>query len=204
MENFDFKQTFADELAAVGFGILEEHRQYLARYAAAKRGQVPVDESLFPPPASMLVSRMLGDAASTFPDMGERLTAIRVFFSSRYFRAVSGARIQALFWATIARQIHHGRKTFPRSSMYNDIDAVAMYSPFCDAMFVDKEIAHLSSDGELRKEFSGERPSFFSLRETDEFLGYLRLSQRHRRQRFNPTSATYRRGLRSTLANALR
>jgi hypothetical protein len=172
-QNFDFKKTFADELAGVGFGILEERRQYLARYAAAKRGEVPVDEGLFPPPASTLVSRMLGDAASTLPDMGERLTAIRDFFASQYFRGVSGARIQALFWATIARQVHHGRKNFPRSGMYNDIDAVAMYSPFCDAMFVDKEIAHLTTDGELRKEFSGERPRFFSLRESDEFLAYL-------------------------------
>jgi hypothetical protein len=172
-ENFDFKQTFADELAGVGFGILEEHRRYLARYAAAKRGEVPVDERLFPPPASTLVSRMLDDAASTLPDMSERHAAIRDFFASEYFRAVSGARIQALFWATFARQIHLGRKNFPQSSMYNDIDAVAMYSPFCDAMFVDKEIAHLTTQGELGKEFAGEHPRFFSLRQTEEFLGYL-------------------------------
>ena len=45
--------------------------------------------------------------------------------------------------------------------MYNDIDAVAMYSPFCDAMFVDKEIAHLTKQGELREELTGK--SGFSL-----------------------------------------
>jgi hypothetical protein len=116
---------------------------------------------------------MLDDAASTLPDMSERHAAIRDFFASEYFRAVSGARIQALFWATFARQIHLGRKNFPQSSMYNDIDAVAMYSPFCDAMFVDKEIAHLTTQGELGKEFAGEHPRFFSLRQTEEFLGCL-------------------------------
>ena len=62
---------------------------------------------------------------------------------------------------TIARQIHLGRKNFPESSMYNDIDAVAMYSPFCDAIFVD-EIAHLTTQGELRKEFGGSTPFLLS------------------------------------------
>jgi hypothetical protein len=173
-ENFDFKQTFADGLAGVGWAILEQHSCYLARYAAASSGQAPFDDKvLFPPPASTLVSHMLAEAASTRPDMGERHAAIRDFFASEYFRAVSGARIPALFWATIARQIHLGRKNFPQSSMYNDIDAVAMYSPFCDAMFVDKEIAYLTTQGELGTEFGGEHPRFFSLRQTEEFLAYL-------------------------------
>jgi hypothetical protein len=136
-EDFNFKQTFDDELAGVAKGILEQRRRYLAHYAAVSTGQVPFDDEVcFPPPASSLVSRMLSEAASTLPDMGERLVAVPLFFASEYFRAVPGARVSALFWATIAREIHSGRKPdrFPKSSMYNDIDVVAMYSPFlrCD------------------------------------------------------------------------
>ena len=58
--------------------------------------------------------------------------------------------------------------------MYNDIDVVAMYSPFCEAMFVDKEIAHLTKQGELREELGG-RSQSFSLRQRgeNEFLDYL-------------------------------
>jgi hypothetical protein len=173
-QNFDFKQTFADELAGVGSALFIEHRRYLAHYAAVSRGEAPMDdEFLFPPPAATLISRMLAEAAATLPDMGEPYAAIRDFFASQYFRGVSGARIQALFWATIARQVSDGRKNLPRAGMFNDIDAVAMYSPFCDAMFVDKETAHLTTQGELRKEFDGEHPRFFSLRERDELLTYL-------------------------------
>ncbi|HZS16489.1 MAG TPA: hypothetical protein VFA51_01010 [Candidatus Udaeobacter sp.] len=173
-QNFDFKQTFGDELAGVGLGILGEHKRYLERFEAAARGEAAIDDNVvFAPPASSLVSRMLGDAESTYPDMRERIIAIRIFFASEYLHGVSGARIEALFWATIARQIRHGRKKFPRSGMYNDIDAVAMYSAFCDAMFLDNEVAHLMTDRELRDEFRECRASFFSLRKADEFLAYL-------------------------------
>lgn len=108
--------------------------------------------------------------------MNEWYTAIRKFFASDNFRAISGARISALFWATIARQIHAGCKPdrFPKAGMYNGISAVAMYSPFCDAMFVDKEIAHLTKQGELREELR-DRTRFFSLRQSEktQFLDYL-------------------------------
>ena len=82
---------------------------------------------------------MLTELDSAIPDMNERYTAIREFFASDNFRAISGVRISALFWATIARQIYAGCKPdrFPKAGMYNDIDVVAMYSPFCDAMFVE-------------------------------------------------------------------
>ena len=176
-ESFSFKETFDNELAAVGKTILQQHSHYLARYAAWRSGQAALDDEVcFPPPASKLVSRMLTELGSAIPDMNERYQAISKFFASEQFRAVSGARISALFWATIARQIRTGCKPgrFPKGSMYNDIDVVAMYSPFCEAMFVDKEIAHLTKQGELREELGG-RTRFFSLRqrEKNEFLDYL-------------------------------
>ena len=176
-ETFSFKETFDNELAGVGRAILEQHNRYLLRYAAVLSGHAPLDDEVcFPPPASTLVSRMLKELGSTIPDMDERFTAIRNFFASDYFRAVSGARLSALFWATIAREIHAGRRPdrFPKASMYNDIDAVATYSPFCDAMFVDKEIAHLTNQRELREELGG-RTRLFSLRQSEktEFLDYL-------------------------------
>ncbi len=176
-ENFSFKETFDNELAGVGKAILEQRSRYLARYAAVLNGQAPLDDEVsFPPPAASLVSRMLTELGSAIPDMGERVTAIRNFFASDKFRAVSGARISSLFWATIAREIHAGRRPdhFPKASMYNDINAVAMYSPFCDAMFVDKEISHLTKQGELCKELGG-KTRFFSLRQSEktQFLDYL-------------------------------
>ena len=74
----------------------------------------------------------------------------------------------------MAREVHSGRKAekYPRSGFYNDLDAVACYAPFCDAMFVDKDVSHLSRQGELRMEL-GDQVRLFSLREKDEFLFLL-------------------------------
>jgi hypothetical protein len=59
--------------------------------------------------------------------------------------------------------------------MYNDVHVVSAYAPFCDAMFVDKEIAHLASQAELKKELAG-RARLFSLRpqERETFIDYLK------------------------------
>jgi hypothetical protein len=175
--NFSFEQIFNDELAGHAKVILEQYSRHLAHYAAVRAGYAPVDDELcFPPPGERVVSGMLRELSSSISSYEERFAAIREFFASEHFRRVPGVRITGLFWATIARDIHNGRKSdhFPKSGMFNDIDAVAMYSPFCDAMFVDKEIAHLTKQGPLREELGGD-VRFFSLRGTEkaEFLDYL-------------------------------
>jgi hypothetical protein len=174
--NFSFKETFDNELAGCGRLILEQYSRYVTHYAAVSTGQAPFDDEVcFPPAAVALVTRMLSELSSSIPTYEERFARIRKFFASDHFREVPAARISALFWATIAREIHSGRKPdrFPKSSMYNDIDAVAVYSPFCNAMFVDKEISHLVKQRELQMALSGKH--FFSLRQNEkaEFLDYL-------------------------------
>ena len=176
--NFSFKETFENELTGGSKLIWEQYSRYTAHYAAVATGRVAFDDEVcFPPPGAMLVSRMFSELSSNLmTSHDDRVAAVLKFFSSKQFRTVPAARISALFWATIAREIHAGRKAdrFPTASMYNDIDAVAIYSPHCDAMFVDKEISHLVKQRELREEL-GPTVRFFSLRrdEKSEFLNYL-------------------------------
>jgi hypothetical protein len=175
---FSFRETFENELAGHWRQILEQFARYTARFAAVHLGYAPFDDEVcFPPAALVLVTRMMTKLAPTFPNMDERIARIREFFISEHFRAVSGVRISALLWATIARDINAGRKSdrFPKASMYNDIDAVAQYSPFCDAMFVDKEISHFTRQRELQQELAG-TALFFSLRKNEkaDFIEYLR------------------------------
>jgi hypothetical protein len=171
---FNFKETFEAEVAAHGQVILHRFFQHLAHFAAVSSGQAPVDDEVcFPPQDASLVLNMSEKLRSSFPDRDER-RRLQEFFASENFRAVFGVRISSLFWATIARTINAGRKTNPEASMFNDISAVAAYSRFCDAMFVDKEISHLAKQGELRDALQG-NAVFFSLRknETADFLSFL-------------------------------
>lgn len=177
-KDFSFEETFQNEIAGGAKLIWEQNSRYTAHYAAVATKQAPFDDEVcFPPPGAMLVSRMMSELSSNLmTSFEDRSRAIGTFFSSEQFRAVPAARISALFWATIAREIHAGRKPerFPKSSMYNDIDVVAVYSRFCDAMFVDREISHLVKQRELKDEL-GTVIHFFSLRKNEraEFLNYL-------------------------------
>jgi hypothetical protein len=117
--NFSFEQIFNDELAGHAKVILEQYSRHLAHYAAVRAGYAPVDDELcFPPPGERVVSGMLRELSSSISSYEERFAAIREFFASQHFRRVPGVRISALFWATIARDIHNGRKSdrFPKSS----------------------------------------------------------------------------------------
>lgn len=107
-------------------------------------------------------------------DFDAKFSRVVEFFESAEARAVPYARISALFWASLARDIRAGRKPdkFPTAGMFNDIDVVAAYAPFCDALFVDKEIAHFAMQGELRRELAG-GARLFSLRQPDLFFVYL-------------------------------
>jgi hypothetical protein len=175
---FDFTDVFENKIAGGDRQILQQYARYSAHFTAGSLGLAPFDDEVcFAPAAAMLVLKMSAELLPTFPNMEERFARIREFFASQHFRTLSGVRISALFWATIAREINAGRKSnrFPKASMYNDIDAVALYSPFCDAMFVDKEISHLANLKELQQELSG-KARLFSLRKNEkaEFLNYLR------------------------------
>lgn len=175
--SFNFRHVFDNELDASARVILDRYVRYTAHFAAVSSGRAPFDDEVsFPPQEATLISRMLSELAPSCPSWDERFERIRAFFVSRHFRTVPGIRISALFWATIAREINSGRQPdrFPTAPMFNDIDAVAMYASLCDAMFVDKEISHLTKQGELQQELTGSA-AFFSLRKNEkaDFLEFL-------------------------------
>lgn len=82
-------------------------------------------------------------------------------------------RILAYMFAALAGQVKAGRKKGVSAGFMNDVEAVAAYAPFVDAMFIDKECASLLTQGRPGKELDF-RARIFSLTNRDEFLDYLR------------------------------
>ncbi len=82
-------------------------------------------------------------------------------------------RILAYMFAALAGQVKAGRKKEVSRGFMNDVEAVAAYAPFVDAMFIDKECALLLSQGRPAKELNL-RAKIFSLTNPDEFLEFLR------------------------------
>lgn len=175
--DFDFTDVFNNELAGTARLILQRYARYAAHFAAVSAGIAPFDdEACFAPREATLVLGMSSELASSFPMWDERFERILEFFGSEHFRTIPRVRMAALLWATTAREINSGRNPdhFPTAAMFNDIDALSSYSPFCDAMFVDREISHLAKQGELREELFGST-HLFSLRkdEKTDFLAFL-------------------------------
>lgn len=177
MPDFDFHRFFEGQLDVVLDEPLIEQSRFVEKMAAARTNGPPANlTELYPPPSVSLVQHLLAECADTISDVPSRVARVREFFASKAIRTVPFARVAALFWATLARDVRSGRKPdkFPGGGMFNDVDVVAAYAPFCDAMFVDKEISHLAHQGELRRELNGSA-KLFSLRadEDHQFLAFL-------------------------------
>lgn len=82
-------------------------------------------------------------------------------------------RIVAYMFAALAGQVKAGRKKSVSAGFMNDVEAVAAYAPFVDAMFIDKECALLLTQGRPGRELDF-RARIFSLTNREEFLAYLR------------------------------
>ena len=88
-------------------------------------------------------------------------------------REMPFGRILSYMFAALAGQINAGRKKGVSAGFMNDVEAVAAYAPFVDAMFIDKECALLLTQGRPGKELQY-RARIFSLTNRDEFVDYLR------------------------------
>jgi len=184
-ESFSFQAVMEGEARAIVEEPWRQWMQYAARIAAAKLTPVQGENTLkdlgalFPFAASGLVTQMLAELKELSAE--ERLDKVGRFFASEDARSVSYVRISALFWASLARDVRAGRKpeNFPTGSLYNDVDIVAAYAPYCDAMFVDKQISHLAAQAELKRELAP-HCRLFSFRggEHEQFLEYLAAIER--------------------------
>lgn len=179
-QSFSFQEVMEGEARAIVEEPWRQWRQYAARIAAVQhmptRGDDTLDElaAIFPLVASGLVTHMLAELEEL--SVEERFDKVGQFFGSVEARSVSYVKVSSLFWASLARDVRAGRRpeNYPSGSLYNDVDIVAAYSRFCDVMFVDKQISHLASQAELKRELSGHCRLFsFRKGENNQFLEYL-------------------------------
>lgn len=96
------------------------------------------------------------------------------FFQSEHFSDLPFVRFGASIWATVAyRAAHVGQKKPPNKGFYNDVSFVRTYYPYCDAMFLDKEICGILNDKLLEPVVNKCGTRLFSLATRDKFLAYL-------------------------------
>lgn len=93
------------------------------------------------------------------------------FLESEALDEVPDVRISSLVYAALARRANSGQKC-PKKHPFNDVDVIAAYLPYCDAMFLDKEMESLLGENAVRTRL-GYPTRIFSLRNKTQFLAYL-------------------------------
>lgn len=175
-----FEAFYQRELDAFGRSILQQCARDMQRFReSAEQGQVP--DLGFALSSNyeliMMVKDVLLDAGVPEEELSQKLAE---YFLSDAIKEVPCVQISAMLYAGLAHQAANGGRTnLPNQGMQNDIEVLASYTPYCDAIFVDSEcysllknVPHKSAAGKVKTDL-GIADKVFSPRNKDEFLEFL-------------------------------
>lgn len=174
MKGFSFQDWFAFEIGVAGRQILEAWTRAVARWAEIQSGIRELSsEDMFTPPQLVLVTSLHREFENRGLTDDQAWAKVREYLASPSIVHVPSVKISAMLWTAIVRQAATGgRKKAPSRGVVNDIKLISTVLPYCDALFIDREMHGLLLEGPLASELDyGARP--FSSRNPDEFLAYL-------------------------------
>lgn len=177
-----YNQSFMEEAAAWGRATIETFADYMATYAqiqARYAAEIELTgtytplqaEDLLPPAAAKLIFGMLRILEGM--DMAEALAKIGAFFRSPHLLKVPYIRLSSMLYASLARKAGAGRVKPPSKGTFTDVNAIASLLPYCDAIFIDVEMAGYLGENPLREEVAKYPVKYFSLRSQGQFLDFL-------------------------------
>jgi hypothetical protein len=108
----------------------------------------------------------------------ERLQACGDFFRSQNFKRAAFQLLRAKLYAVLKDMVKQGAYTNAEkakqtlSGFFYDVDHIATYAPYCDAILIDRQMARFVSDDRVALEQThGTR--LFSRENWDEFTNWL-------------------------------
>jgi hypothetical protein len=143
---------------------------------------------------SPIVSMIVQDMMDLLPrdlDIEEKISTVKIFFSSDHFSQVPNEWISARIFAALRGQVKAGAYANPDeairrlSGFFQDVKHVSIYAPYVDAIVVDQPMASILNDGRLC--ITGRYGTrIFSLNNWDELMDWLRslidsMTAEHRR-----------------------
>lgn len=94
------------------------------------------------------------------------------YITSDNLKNIPYVQISSMLFASLAREGALGRKKLPTKGMMSDIETIACYTPYCDAIFIDNECRRLLNQG-LKETGYKLKTKVFSQDNKHEFLAYL-------------------------------
>lgn len=168
-----FEDWYKNEIGGFGPAVLRQHHDYLQVRQEILDGRRPmVLESLLPPLVSDFVQCVLRECGRHLTPPQNAVDAAREYFEKAEFSEVPFVRISSLLLAGLARRAASGQKRPPSRGMITDINMVSLVLPYCDAVFLDREMDSLLSERDVRDRLGCET-AVFSARNFDSFFEYL-------------------------------
>jgi hypothetical protein len=164
-----FEQALEHELSSYSFGKKNAWLEQMSQFE-----RLVADDSLdWLNAAGHPIMREFSELRRAFERAGfaedEACREVIKFWEWEKNREQPHHRVGSYIFAALARKVVAGQKSVTRG-FANDVRAISSYSPYIDAMFVDRECAALMSELEPQLKT---RARIFSMRDRDEFLAYL-------------------------------
>jgi hypothetical protein len=173
-QDFDFERAYRRELTTFGDMVIRLHLQSVEHQGRILTGEEPYDfEALLPSNATSLVldiHHRLREAGVAEEELWQQTVE---FFRSDSLDAVPYMRISSLLFTAMARKAAiGGQMRPPNRGTISDVTTVAAVLPYCDAIWVDNEVAGLLGEEPLRTQIDyGTR--VFSWNTRQQFPDYL-------------------------------
>lgn len=169
-----FKYFFEYEYKGLMREWIQSYLVYLKRWFDISQGNTEMGlEDVFPP-SSYVMIKTIHDAFEKAGIQEEEIwNKTMEYLISKYIKDIPFIKINAMFFAAIARKASAGgKKKPPGQGMSNDIAVISVILPYCDAVLIDKECNAYLKEKPLCDEISY-GTKIFSLNNKNDFLDYL-------------------------------
>jgi hypothetical protein len=169
-----FQERYRDERTGLGKSLFRRWNDIMRREIEIASGiseRTDDDAWAFLEPDARLLLDLFTLFRENIDKNGDSVAEVWRFLASNELDAVPYLRISSLLFAALARRAANANKA-PDNVPFEDVDMIAAYLPFCDAMFIDREMHGLLQQRAVRDQL-GFNTKGFSLRTKSEFLDYL-------------------------------
>lgn len=177
-KNKKFKDWYLEESMCWGKAMVSRYVQNIFKFSEYSAGRIKLSPddllSVVMGEESVLIKSLEHCVPNSPPGSEENIKDVFRFLASEEIMKIPFNKISSLLWACIAHQAAiGGRRRPPNIGMANDIEMVSVLLPYCDVMFVDREMFGLLNHGTVKKEIEKFGTKIFSPANKKDFLEYL-------------------------------
>ena len=159
----NFEADMLEEATIFAQDLEDRYRQWLLALATGSH-----DEAMEMSDLAQVLNVLLLDAG----DEPTRMQEVRQFLRSSHFRTAPAVDIASRLFAVLRKLARRGHRPKRLSGVLYDIDAIRSFAPYCDAVFVDREMGRWMNDSDAKVgELYGVR--IFSVDTWNDFDSYL-------------------------------